>query len=266
MARVASRDHVQSGINEVYFRSCEDMSPVVDASVDLAVASPPFTNHPDGETLDKIDYLDFLGRTFGECHAKIRPGGVLVTVNTDLRDHARYNRGDRRFEGCVWDKHSAIRRLCEDLGFTCIDTKIWAKTLSRDCFRYTFSYIQFFAKPGGPVPSVRANTVSSDFGADVWLLERGTKRERPGEKVFRDAIHPEIVERCVARFTKPGDLVLSPFTGSGTVPAVAHVMGRHWAAFEINPLLGSLISRSIYGPDRPRVYSALEAKYLAPAM
>lgn len=37
------------------------------------------------------------------------------------------------------------------------------------------------------------------------------------------------------RLTKPGELVIDPFCGSGTVPAVCTKMDRPWIAFEIDP-------------------------------
>lgn len=43
------------------------------------------------------------------------------------------------------------------------------------------------------------------------------------------------VSSWLYRFTKDGDLVFDPFTGSGTVPAVCKMLGRNYLAFEIDP-------------------------------
>jgi len=37
-------------------------------------------------------------------------------------------------------------------------------------------------------------------------------------------------------FSKPGDLVLDPFAGYGSVPLMCELLGRRWIAFEIDPL------------------------------
>ena len=37
------------------------------------------------------------------------------------------------------------------------------------------------------------------------------------------------------RFTIHGAIVIDPFTGGGTVPAVCKILGRSWLAFEIDP-------------------------------
>jgi DNA modification methylase len=237
------------------------MEEIADESVRLVIASPPYTNNHDRITLDKVKYLAFIERVFSESLRIIVPGGVLVSVNTDLRDHARYNRGNYSFEGQIWFKHCDIRKTAEEIGFRCFDCKIWAKTLNRDVRRYTFAYIVFYSKPIAKIHRPLYPRVTHGFGPDVWLLEKGTRRKSSGGLVFLDAIHPCIVERCINEFASPGDLVVSPFTGSGTIPAVAELMGRHWAAYEVDKKLKNLIQKSIYGPNRPEVYRSLEVKY-----
>ena len=49
------------------------------------------------------------------------------------------------------------------------------------------------------------------------------------------AIYPEsISERIIRSCSKPGDVVLDPFAGSGTTPAVARSLGRRWVAAELS--------------------------------
>lgn len=215
----------------------------------LAIASPPFTNQSDRKTLDKQDYLEFFRRVICELHRVLVPGGVLIVINTDLRDHARYNRGDMKFDGLLWQKHADLRQIAEQGGgFRCFETKIWAKSLRRNVYRYTFAYVQFFEKLGGPGRRVSRQNSTAAFAPDVWLLEGGTYRRDSRGYVFRDAIHPEIVKRCVERFTVPGDLVVSPFTGSGTVLSIAKSLGRRGIGYEINRDLRRLIQESVRRP------------------
>lgn len=42
-------------------------------------------------------------------------------------------------------------------------------------------------------------------------------------------------EVLIDRFTQPGDVVVDPFVGGGTVPAVCKQLGRHFVGFEIDP-------------------------------
>ena len=96
--------------------------------------------------------------------------------------------------------------------------------------------------------------IAKGFGPDVWLLERGTIRRDSRGFIFRDAIHPEIVKRCLEQFTSTDDLVVSPFTGSGTVLAVAKMMGRRCIGYEVNLDLKPLIFTSIETPSLLKVY------------
>jgi DNA modification methylase len=123
-------------------------------------------------------------------------------------------------------------------------------------YRYGFSYVQFFKKSGCTTKSTRVG-VSGAFSPDVWLLEGGTYRKDSRGYVFRDAFHPEIVSRCLEHFTDAGDLVVSPFAGSGTVPAVAKLLGRRCIAYETDRSLKPLIEETIANPERHPAFLSL---------
>jgi DNA modification methylase len=61
------------------------------------------------------------------------------------------------------------------------------------------------------------------------------------------AVMPEaLVEPCILAGSKPGDLVLDPFTGSGTVGVVALKHGRNFVGVELNPEYAELAHGRIY--------------------
>jgi DNA modification methylase len=247
-----NRLHIKTGT--VYFHSSERMPEVDTGTAQIIIASPPYTNNPEGSNLDKTDYLRFLYRIFCESYRVLKPGGTFVCINTDLRDHARYNGGERRFDGIIWHKHSDIRKIAESAGYRCADTKIWAKSLKQDIYRYTFAYIQFFQKLESAESGTQAKKITAVFAPDVWLLEGGTRRRDSRGLVFLDALHPEIVIRCLDQFTSSGDLVVSPFAGSGTVLSVASLMDRRCIGYETNHRLRRLIKESVVTPNRFPVY------------
>jgi DNA modification methylase len=249
---------------KVWYHTAESMPELSSQAATLALTSPPYTNRPDGKSLDKAEYLWFVERVIAEVARVLVDGGVLAMINTDLRDHNRYNGGHAGFDGIVWYKHVDLRRLAEDLGLRCFDTRIWVKSLKTNHYRYNFSYIQFFQKGPKRIAESTDPQVSSLFNPHVWLLEGGTMRTMPDGKRFRDAIHPEVVERCIARFTRPGDLVLNPFSGSGTVLAVSAIMGRRAVGYEVDNHLAPLIDQSVHGPGRSAVYAVLEDRYRDP--
>lgn len=46
---------------------------------------------------------------------------------------------------------------------------------------------------------------------------------------------PALIEPCILAGSKPGDVVLDPFGGSGTTGQVAESLGRQWLLIELNP-------------------------------
>lgn len=73
------------------------------------------------------------------------------------------------------------------------------------------------------------------------------------------AVMPDaLVEPCVSAGSKPGDLVLDPFTGSGTVGMVACGLGRRFVGCELNPDYAE-IARDRIGPLLTEVV-AVEAR------
>ena len=50
----------------------------------------------------------------------------------------------------------------------------------------------------------------------------------------------ELIEPCVLAGSKPGDIVLDPFMGSGTTAQVAKRHDRKYLGCELNPNYGSL--------------------------
>ncbi|WP_378008068.1 site-specific DNA-methyltransferase [Aeromonas jandaei] len=75
------------------------------------------------------------------------------------------------------------------------------------------------------------------WGKDDVGSNRTSKNEMrklfPGDASF-DTPKPEaLLQRVIHIATKPGDIVLDSFSGSGTTGAVAHKMGRRWIMVEL---------------------------------
>jgi site-specific DNA-methyltransferase (adenine-specific) len=101
------------------------------------------------------------------------------------------------------------------------------------------------ANPGGKLPDdtwylrpqeVEKEGVERYFhpGEDTWYLSRlcGTFKERVG---WHPCQLPEsLLERIIKVSSNAGDLVLDPFSGSGTTLAVAARLGRRWLGCEMS--------------------------------
>jgi len=54
-----------------------------------------------------------------------------------------------------------------------------------------------------------------------------------------------LIEPCILAGSKPGDVVLDPFVGSGTTCALAKKLGRHYLGMELNANYSELFNRRI---------------------
>ncbi|MCJ7977169.1 site-specific DNA-methyltransferase [Aeromonas veronii] len=97
---------------------------------------------------------------------------------------------------------------------------------------------------GSARPSIKRylSEVSELVPRTIWSKEdvgsnRTSKNEMrklfPGDASF-DTPKPEaLLQRVIHIATKPGDIILDSFAGSGTTGAVAHKMGRRWIMVEL---------------------------------
>jgi site-specific DNA-methyltransferase (adenine-specific) len=95
---------------------------------------------------------------------------------------------------------------------------------------------------------------------DTWFFSRvaGTFKEREG---FHGCQMPEqVLARIIRTSSRPQDLVLDPFGGSGTTLCVAKKLARHWIGFELSPeyvgfiqqrLDAANVGDAIDGPEDP---------------
>jgi len=70
------------------------------------------------------------------------------------------------------------------------------------------------------------------YPEDVWYIKRKYHR---GERKTPTRLPVALVQKMISFASYTGDLVLDPFVGSGTVPAVAKRMGRQFLGFELVP-------------------------------
>lgn len=73
---------------------------------------------------------------------------------------------------------------------------------------------------------------------DVWHLS-----PEPYPDVHFATFPTEVPRRCIVAGSRPGDVVLDPFFGSGTTGQVAQELGRQWIGIELNEDYGPLQKR-----------------------
>jgi adenine-specific DNA-methyltransferase len=102
----------------------------------------------------------------------------------------------------------------------------------------------WFGKNGSNVPAIKiflSEVQQGTVAKTVWLREEvGDNEEAKKEvkafnptDVFETPKPERLLRRVLQLATRPGDLVLDSFAGSGTTGAVAHKMGRRWIMVEL---------------------------------
>ena len=72
-------------------------------------------------------------------------------------------------------------------------------------------------------------------GASTGWMPNYVKGQGRDKRFHEWGDTPAVFTMAIERLTEPGDVVLDPFTGSGTVPAAAIVLGRRYIGIEIDP-------------------------------
>jgi DNA modification methylase len=110
---------------------------------------------------------------------------------------------------------------------------------------------------GGSLARVGADPfIAQNAHRGVPIVSNGKRNRRTVWTVTSEpfleahfAVMPQaLVEPCVLAGSKPGDLVLDTFAGSGTVGVVALRHGRRFLDLELNPAYVAMARRRIAGP------------------
>lgn len=75
---------------------------------------------------------------------------------------------------------------------------------------------------------------------DVW-----TVATHPFPEAHFATFPPKLIEPCILAGSRPGDLVLDPFGGSGTTALVAQQWQRDWLLIELNPAYVEMAQRRL---------------------
>jgi modification methylase len=220
-----------------------EMASLPAASVDLVFADPPYNlqlkndlKRPDDSRVDAVDedwdkfasfesYDAFTRAWLIACRRVMKPAATLwvigsyhniFRVGTILQDLGFWILND-----VVWRKSNPMPNFRGRRFTNAHETLIWA---AREPNKgYTFNYEAL--KAGNEDIQVRSD----------WTLPlcTGEERLKDGTKKLHPTQKPEaLVARAMLAASRPGDLVLDPFFGTGTTGAVAKRLGRRFIGIE----------------------------------
>src|SRR3989454_5054825 len=222
-----------------------EMAALPAGSVDLVFADPPYNlqlrnelRRPDDSRVDAVDddwdkfasfaeYDAFTRAWLAACRRLLKPAGTLWVIGS---------------------YHNIFRvgTILQDLGFWILNDVVWRKSNPMPNFRgrrftnahetliwaareaggkgYTFNYEAL--KAGNEDIQVRSD----------WTLPLCTGEERlkggNGKKLHPTQKPEALLARVILASSRPDDLVLDPFCGTGTTGAVANRLGRRFIGIE----------------------------------
>ncbi|MDE0171319.1 MAG: site-specific DNA-methyltransferase [bacterium] len=82
----------------------------------------------------------------------------------------------------------------------------------------------------------------------MWDINTEPRRRQAGGIDDHPAVMPmTLARRCIRITSRPGDVVLDPYAGSGTTLLAAKELARNWVGIELKPEYVELIERRIAG-------------------
>ena len=223
----------------------EELKKLPDGSVDLVFADPPYNLQLGGELLrpdnSKVDAVDddwdrfesfeaydaFTKAWLKESRRVLKDDGALwvigsyhniFRVGATLQDLGFWILND-----IVWRKSNPMPNFKGTRFTNAHETLIWAAK-SRGGRRYTFNY-----------DAMKMANDELQMRSD-WTLPLCTGEERLKDETGAKA-HPTqkpeaLLHRLIMASTRPGDVILDPFFGTGTTGAAAKRLGRRFIGLE----------------------------------
>ena len=229
------------GLCDIHHGQAKDvLTRLASKSVDLIFTSPPYNIGKAYERSTSLAaYLEQMKPIIRECHRVLSDHGSMCwqlgnyvhageVVPLDLEFIAMFRAlGMKVRNRVVWTFGHGLhcsRRLSGRY-----ETIVWVT--KSDTYRFDLDVIRVPQKyPGkrhfkGPKKGQLSGNPLGKNPGDVWDIPN-VKHNHP-EKTAHPCQFPEaLVERFVRALTAPGDLVLDPFAGAGTVGAVCNGHGR----------------------------------------
>lgn len=229
----------------------KELKKLPDESVHLVITSPPYhnlrvySNDPcdlsNCETYEEYYYL--LGLVIAECQRVLVPGGKFVIQYEDY-NYTLGRDGKNGQESLTGD----INKIFIDNGFSLWTKAFWRKysaqramlaqgnlyyrnMKARDTILAANVGFVYVYKKAGDCEVIKA----SDITLEEWAKIADGIWDIPNSGIGHTTpFAEELVRRCIKLWSCPGDTILDPFAGAGTVNKVAIENHRNAIGIELN--------------------------------
>ena len=193
-------------------------------SVDLIITDPPYL----------VNYRDRTGRTIANDDAPEAVLPALAEIYRVLKD------GSYCILFCGWSEIAKFSQAWEEAGFRTVGQIVWQKSYASQVWhtecRHEAAYVLAKGRPAKPVVPV----------SSIQLWEYSGNKRHPTEKAVG------ILTPLVRAYSKPGAIVLDPFSGSGSTSVAAALEGRRYFGVEIDERHCATARARLAGVERHR--------------
>lgn len=262
-------NHIYTGDN------VEIMSTFPDNSIDLVLTSPPYdlVDFVDGvlKTFPGKGLRNYQGYTWDfvsvaeQLYRITKPGGVIVWVVGDKTDkgtesgssfrQALYfmSLGLRLHDTMIYQTNKpplTHNRYEPEFEYMFVFSKgtpktfnpIKVKTIWGGSTQWHGHNLTNIRASAGQVSAIRHRQESTEVKCDkikgnVWFFPSGFNKSTKDEIAFQHpAVFPEqLAKDHIVSWSNPGDIVLDPFVGSGSVPKMCVETGRKYIGIDCSP-------------------------------
>jgi len=212
--------------------------------VDLIFADPPYWMQTEGELLrtngtkfsgvgdhwDKFptykEYDAFSEKWLTECKRILKPNGSIWVIgafqNIYRIGYIMQNLGFWILNDVIWSKPNAVPNFGGTRFKNAHETLLWC-TKNPEA-KYTFNY--------KTMKHINGNLQDKSVWDIGICIGSERLRDESGRKIHSTQKPEALLYKIILSSTKPGDVVLDPFFGTGTTGAVAKRLGRHYIGLE----------------------------------
>ena len=214
--------------NNIYNEDCyKAIKDIPEKSIDLIVTDPPYLIEQ-----TKAGGNNGLAKSIQKMNNQLLDNDLTESINVEILDD--FMRIMKTPNIYIWCNHKQIPMYLDyfvnknDCSF---DIIIWNKTNATPLFHNKYltdkEYCLYFRKNG------YCNPIDYESAKTVYYQPINTKDK---DKFNHPTIKPiNIIKTIIQNSSKPNDIILDCFLGSGTTAVAAKSINRQYIGFEIDP-------------------------------